>query len=817
MTFTDIQNLINNGAITGPTVAVCNCINSLATAAREKTGKIEGLIGKARDENDTEERVYFNSLDPSFLVVLGIASVMGIQLHNNLKTANPELWEELYTLINSKYFKTFISLPSDLTNIILSEVEDKASTGAPAFITGDGELYVSGDLMEAVFSSLQNAGAFNVSSGTFTPLDLPASGVTKYYPLKTTNLTLPQFEELLNNRWADFQALASNSDSTSTAEAYPILNLNNFTEYLAKLRELMGDNVYGDIFNNFNGGYMHCQRRTDGSRPYFEYNLFVITNPLNNSNYPIFNYNQFGRAGYYLVGRSYNDSSWFFTGNFIKIVYNNNTWSVQNNGGSYPVYYADGTDFWSGGNQYTYRGEWSFYTYEGGQGDTPDGLSQEEGAVLPSSSDNSFTNWAASNLINYYGDRLITGALATANIPAHNQNWFKINIPYSLGYDINLNGTTEAGDNGTVNQNDSTTISQAEENEAAGITDTGTNTETIINIYNSEEGSEPATKDQEDSGNIELEELPDDGWNAAGMTGIYAPSRAQLQNIEAWLWSSEFLDNIGKYFQDPAQALIGLYKTYFPFSTTGSQEVVFGRVGSGISAGVTNRYHEYSLGSIHVDRVFNNYMDYTGNASIYVPFCGFQSVDLKDIMEADIELVYRVEFLTGSGVAILMVTRDNMSAPLYIWQVNVFESTPVSSLNMIGTYTAGLNMVGSAVGGAVSGGSTGGVPGAIIGGIGGAAGKVGSLAQSQHVSQGGSLSGNAAFQGPKKAYLTIRYNKNASPAGYERYEGIGTDTISSIGSFKGFVKFRDVYLSVPAPDSSVLEDIESKLKEGVYI
>lgn len=74
------------------------------------------------------------------------------------------------------------------------------------------------------------------------------------------------------------------------------------------------------------------------------------------------------------------------------------------------------------------------------------------------------------------------------------------------------------------------------------------------------------------------------------------------------------------------------------------------------------------------------------------------------------------------------------------------------------------------------------------------------------------------MQGPKKAYLTIRYNKNSTPEAYKEFEGVGTDTVSTIGSFNGYVKFRDVKLTgIIGASNEVLEDIESALKEGVYI
>lgn len=812
MTFTEINELINNGAITGPQVGVCNCINSLAIASRERAGNLEGLIGEARDTNDISQRVYFNSVDANFLVILGIASVMGIQLHNNLSTENPELWAELNTLINSKYFKTFISLPADLVNTILGDIST-ASEGAPAILTSTGELYLSGDLMEAVFQSLHNAGAFDTGSTDFTrpALFSSAGTITKEDFLTNYGTSWPIIEAYLNSIWGDLQTAIANNRlwEVGTTQAAAINYFSDFTSYWAKYKELSpteAEEAENDTDFYWIGTDEYSEGGNDTTKISFTV-LFTFNKLQTNSLNLILN--EYSTLKVYRI----NDNS----GTPFKkmeryLLLSNGEFTAHSRNYSSYVEARDRLQY------YDYFIDYGFGPVSMSVTPAaPEGITQEEGATIPSPNDNSFTNWVAANLTTYDDTKLITNALATQNIPAHSQNWYKIAIPYSFGYDLQLNGEDEEPEGGAVTQNHELLTSQQEESEDAGLTDTGTNTTTIINVYNAENGSEPLNDNQTDAGEVELEDLPTDDWKAAGSTGIYCPNSSQLEQIENWLWNI-YPQSASEFFQNPMEAFIALYKTYFPHTPTGSQEVVFGYVGSGVNSPVVNRYHEYSLGQIHVGKTFNNYMDYSGNASIYVPFCGFQNVDLKDIMDADIELIYRVEFLTGAGVALLMVERDEMSAPLYVWPVNVFESIPFSSYNALGTLTAGISAISNTVSGAIGGAVTGGAIGALGGAIGSAIGSVGSLAQSSHVQQGGSLSGNGAMQGPKKAYLTIRYNKNSTPLEYKEFEGVGTDTVSTIGSFNGFVKFRDVKLTgIIGASNEVLEDIESALKEGVYI
>jgi len=818
MNYTDVQKLLSNSAIiTGPSLAICNGVNTLATGVRKRhidqTGTIEGVVATT----NSTERVVITSLEASLLVVVSIAELMGISVHDNLLTANPNLHAEFLRLLNTGFFKTYIDSLQNVAGTYIENNAAKFKEGAPAFLDDQGNLYISGDLLEMVFESLREAGAFNTSSGTFTPLELPEAGQVENYQLSTTNLNLAQFEELLNNRWADFQALATDSHSSSAPVAYPILNFNSFTEFLAQLRDVMGDTDYNSIFNNFNGGYFHAQKR-DGRYNYFDYNLMIITTPLSVLDYPILNYNGFGRDGYYLVGNSYYDTSNFFTGHYIKLTYNNGAWELTNSGGSYSVYTANGTNFIAGGDYYTYAGEWSFYQYEQGGGDTPEGITQQEGATLPTSETGSFTAWAESNLPTWASTKLTTNAPASQNSPAHTQNWYPISLDYTAGYTANLNGESEEPAGGFRTQANATVETQQEQTEDAGITGTGTNIEEIINIYNGTSGSEEETEGQEDDGTITDDGVPTEAWNATGATGIYCPTEAQMTTISNWLWTTNFTDVIEQFFQDPAEAQIGLFRCYLPFTTTGSAEVVFGRVGSGVNVATANKYQQHDAGTVGVDKFYHNYLDFEAQVSIYVPFCGFQALDIRDIMGATLDLQYKWDMMSGQGVAELWVNRDEMNAPLYQWPINAFEQIPLSSSSLANHLLATAGMLTSTIAGTAAGFMAGGPIGGVIGGgIAGATG-IANMHNSQHVNQGGSITGNAAAVACKTPFLTIRYPKNASPVGFEEFNGIGTDTVATIGSFSGFIKCQEVHLEGGGGISKAeMEQIEAILKEGVLV
>lgn len=820
MTFEQIQEVLTNGVTSGTEVGVCNGINALTTATQKTaaTGEAEdlsGLVASVKDASDTTHAVYLTKIDASFLAIVAIAGLMGIQIHDNLKTENPELWAELNNFRQSRYFKTFIGSPDEIASRVIQSIEE-VEDGAPAILTNDGKLYISGDMIEQAFSTFKTLGFFERGIPSFEFADMPAATTTynraDFLAIYGTSFAI--VEAYYNSIWADLKtALANrNIDNYNGYEAAAVQSFNSFTDYWAKCKELDSSRCdtieqymnFGTITSKYSSG--------DGVRIDFETLFTFCTVQQNNITV---GYSDYTSEKVWNFGNSSNA----FTKRKMTLSLNNGTYTVNTrdysgycevrryNNPSYPVRLFIDTNAFP-------------ISATSPGGDIPSGITQEEGAAMPSSDDVSFTAWASSNLSALWDARLISIAPPTFNIAQHNQNWYNVMLPYSLGYDTELNGEEEEPTGGAITQQDVTTITQEEENETAGIEDTGTNTEDFNAYYEAKEGSQKETQGQEDSGEVEEDTQETEDYKASGSTAIYVPTRAQLQSIFNWLWSDNFIENVKKYFQDPAEAMIGLYKCYMPFTPDGSATVVFGRVSSGVSAATTHKYHTWSSGAIQVQKFYNNYLDYKAECSIYIPFFGFNNIDLRDILGSTVEVKIKWEMMTGSALAELWVTRDNMSAPLYIWQGNVFESIPFSASNQSSYQLGVLSMLGKTASGAVSGMvASGGNPLAALGaGALGAAGGLAGLHNSQHVTQGGSITGNSGALGPKKPFITIRYPKNNTPAGFKQFDGNGTDTVGKIGSFTGFIKCREVRLNgIPGATSDSIENIRNLLLEGVYV
>lgn len=112
-----------------------------------------------------------------------------------------------------------------------------------------------------------------------------------------------------------------------------------------------------------------------------------------------------------------------------------------------------------------------------------------------------------------------------------------------------------------------------------GIKDiTDTITQTIPSII----PSDPTTTDTGDTPTITPPLVS--AASDTGMIAIYNPTAAILKSFAAWLWSTNFIDQLQKFFQSPNDAIIGLHILYATPIDNGSKNIVAGYLDSGVSS-----------------------------------------------------------------------------------------------------------------------------------------------------------------------------------------------------------------------------------------
>lgn len=298
--------------------------------------------------------------------------------------------------------------------------------------------------------------------------------------------------------------------------------------------------------------------------------------------------------------------------------------------------------------------------------------------------------------------------------------------------------------------------------------------------------------------------------SASSLWAVYNPSQGQLDSFGAWLWSSNFVEQLKKLFADPMQAIIGVHKVFATPSTGGAQTIKCGYLDSGVSAAVvTNQYTTVDCGSASLREYFGNVFDYDPftKVHIFLPFIGIVPLNIADVMRSTISVKYKVDVITGACLAEVSISRDGCGGILYTYGGSAIVTYPVSSGSYIGAVQAAMSTaigIGSAI--ATGGASLGASAGMVLGGL--------SHAKTQ-VQHSGQFSGCSGAMGGKKPYLIISRPQTRTPQKIAEYEGYPSNSIHQLIMCDGFTKVKEVHIVSKTAYDNELQEIETLLKTGV--
>lgn len=300
--------------------------------------------------------------------------------------------------------------------------------------------------------------------------------------------------------------------------------------------------------------------------------------------------------------------------------------------------------------------------------------------------------------------------------------------------------------------------------------------------------------------------------SADALYKIYNPTNAQIQQFGAWLWSSNFVDQLLKIFNDPMQAIISLHKIYATPHIGGNTTIKVGYLDSQVpSAWVDQQYITVDCGSINLLEQSASVLDYAPfvELRLYLPFIGIVSLDTADAMRGNINVKYNIDVITGTVVAMVNITRDGgAGGVLYQYTGSMAENYPLSSGSYMGIITGILGIAAGVAGTVASGGAAAPIL------LGSAAGVTAMHTKIEH-SNG--FSGNAGALGCKKPYLIISRQQNAMAGNLAGLTGWPANAFVKLSQCNGLTKVKDINLSVSGATDAELQQIETLLKSGVII
>lgn len=311
------------------------------------------------------------------------------------------------------------------------------------------------------------------------------------------------------------------------------------------------------------------------------------------------------------------------------------------------------------------------------------------------------------------------------------------------------------------------------------------------------------------SGNTPI--APPTTGKASALYSIYNPTLEQINKLGAWLWSSNFIDQLLKLFSSPMDAIIGLHKVYATPATGAEQNVKVGYLDSGVpSKIVTEQYTTIDCGTVNCYEYFGNVFDYNPytNLRLYLPFIGIIDLANSDVMRSSINVVYHVDVLSGACLAEVKIMRDGGGGTLYQYAGNACTTLPISS----GSYMGVISSVSSVATRALAGFASGGALGAV------ASGATGVLnAQGTNVVHSGGFSGNAGAMGCKKPYLIVERPQTETADNTAKLLGYGSNMFVQLKTCKGLTRVKGVHVDAVPATKEEKKLIEEKLMDGVVI
>lgn len=354
-----------------------------------------------------------------------------------------------------------------------------------------------------------------------------------------------------------------------------------------------------------------------------------------------------------------------------------------------------------------------------------------------------------------------------------------------------------------------------------------------------------------------------------GFTRIYNPTLSQVQNLARYLWTTEDIistlwNHIKQYFEDPMQAIIGFNLVPVSVPDGGNEEFALMFIGTGVYMNVAaSQFVDVDCGTYTLERYYGSALDQSPYTKVqcYLPYIGMVTLDTDEVMGATLQVKYRVDIVTGSCVAKILVD----GSVLYQYSGHCAINIPISSADFSSYVSATINIAKLLAGSAANAIGVGApdVPSvqqttgntttitntarnpetgrqitvgtqtitsqntrtentkASFDGLSPAnvANTVGQVMSSKGagVQHSGSFSGNSGYLGIRRPYLLIERPNMCLPQNYQALNGYPSMITMKLGSCTGFTRIQQVQLTGLSATNPEQAEIMQLLKSGVIL
>ena len=326
--------------------------------------------------------------------------------------------------------------------------------------------------------------------------------------------------------------------------------------------------------------------------------------------------------------------------------------------------------------------------------------------------------------------------------------------------------------------------------------------------------------------------LPTLSATGAGIIGLFRPTLTSMQLLADFMWTDfsgtpttdldalkEIIQAIKRSISNPLSYVIGLNIIPSQGLSIGTpKEVRFGFVNTAIYMDtLSSQFFTVDCGSVSFPPVCGDtFLDYApySKFSIYLPYIGFRELNANDCVGHTIGVSYHGDVVTGAVVA--FITKDG--SVFYQFAGHCALSIPLTADGWGSTLQAAGRYACSIVGGvpvAAAAGNGFGVAGAIASGPASVATNPSILSPEVHRS--GALGGGAGLLGVQYPFIIREAVRFHSTEGFNTISGYPSYYYRKLDDLAGYTVMLDIHLhNIPALVEEI-DEIESLLKEGVYL
>lgn len=298
-------------------------------------------------------------------------------------------------------------------------------------------------------------------------------------------------------------------------------------------------------------------------------------------------------------------------------------------------------------------------------------------------------------------------------------------------------------------------------------------------------------------------ELPDDPEVASGIIKIFHPDNAILNQFINFIYSapSQIIDNFKKIWVNPMDSIISLALVPFPVVDSTAEDIKFCGVSSEVTCPtLASRFKMLDLGEVTIPHRYNSFLDYAPytQSRIWLPFIGFQEMDINDIEGATLQCKYYCDVVTGETIALVRCIKHmnkydvNYNCITYTFNGNILRQIPLSGNNYQQLYSGIIGLVGTAIA----------APAALPQAIGSQI-----ATQQVRVQRSGNISGNSGWMGSFTPYVLLEEPTRAVPSTkaseYSGLIGLPGWVTKKLANIHGYTEFD--------PDSIRFEKLSNKI------